>query len=105
MTKNNSNVFPVDFDPVEEIIEHASQWALWCKSPSVVTTLEHAIDQFDAFEVPLTIEAIDRIMDSFFGTPQFAAADHESVLPSEFSILYPGVTSQLLSWYVTLAKD
>lgn len=99
----NSNVLPIDFDPVEEILEHVNQLALWSPSPSVHTFVERAFYEFDAFEVPVSVDVVGKVMETFFGSPHYAAADHESLTPSELSILYPGVTSKLLCWYVSLS--
>ena len=103
-TTKNPNIFPVDIDPIEEVLEHVYQLSLRSQPLSHVEFVEHALEQFEAFEVPLSPDALSRVMDCLFESPRYAAADHASLTPPELTILYPGITSQLLTWYVTLAK-
>ncbi len=103
MTRNNPNLIPVDINPIDEVLEHVHQLALWEKSPSVHISVGYAFEELEAFEVPLTVDALHSVMNSFFGSPHYAAREHESFSSRELAVLYPGVTSQLLLWYVTLA--
>lgn len=101
-TLPNPNLYPVPFDPVEEVLDHVHELPLWDKTYSTAISVEHAFEQLEAFEIPITVDTSYRVMKSFFGEPRYSAADHESMSPHELSVLYPGITSQLLSWYVSL---
>ena len=89
-------------DPVREVLEHVNQLALWSETDSIPQTIEHAFDELETFEIPITLDVVTEVMRTFFGSPNHAREDHQALDQHEIDILYPGMTAALLSWYMKL---
>jgi hypothetical protein len=95
------NLLPVEyFDPVEEAIEHVHELAVYDDRATLGDIVDCAFDEIDCQEQAVTVEVLERVMHSVFGSRHEAKVNHFSYTGSELSVLYPGVTGQLLTWYV-----
>lgn len=85
----------------DEVIEHVMELALWDHTTTVADTVERAFDEFETFEVPVTIDVLGALYTAVFGSPRDARENHLDMTDRMLEILYPGITGKLLSWYIT----